>query len=217
MADPTKGVFYSRSYHPIQAGSIDGTDTEPHDRAISRALVVKDLKLYHPEKDVAANKDPFCVIFVGRLAEKTTETTLHEVASRYGRVRKLRIVRHIVTGASRRYAFVEYESEEGMRRAYRRMHREVVDGSQILVDYTRQQLMPGWIPRRLGGGLSGFKESGQLRFGGRDKPFRAPLRPIPKKQLSELGIDPPPEGRYLYRSQTPPLPHRTERPSLPQE
>lgn len=30
------------------------------------------------------------------------------------------------------------------------MHREVVDGSQILVDYTRQQLMPGWIPRRLG-------------------------------------------------------------------
>jgi hypothetical protein len=30
------------------------------------------------------------------------------------------------------------------------MHREVVDGAQILVDYNRQQLMPGWIPRRLG-------------------------------------------------------------------
>jgi len=26
-----------------------------------------------------------------------------------------------------------------------------------------------------GGGLSGKKESGQLRFGGREKPFRAPL------------------------------------------
>lgn len=26
-----------------------------------------------------------------------------------------------------------------------------------------------------GGGLSGNKESGQLRFGGREKPFRAPL------------------------------------------
>lgn len=45
MADPTKGVFYARTYHPIQAGSIDGTDTVPHDNAVSRALVVKDLKL----------------------------------------------------------------------------------------------------------------------------------------------------------------------------
>jgi len=62
--------------------------------------------------------------------------------------------------------------------------------------------MPGWIPRRLGqliplhqhlkcaflllrdshgvtsvlgGGLGGKKESGQLRFGGRERPFRAPL------------------------------------------
>jgi len=26
-----------------------------------------------------------------------------------------------------------------------------------------------------GGGLGGRKESGQLRFGGRDRPFRAPL------------------------------------------
>jgi len=33
----------------------------------------------------------------------------------------------------------------------------------------------GWKPRRLGGGLGGKKESGQLRFGGRDRPFRVPL------------------------------------------
>lgn len=26
-----------------------------------------------------------------------------------------------------------------------------------------------------GGGLGGMKESGQLRFGGRERPFRAPL------------------------------------------
>jgi U11/U12 small nuclear ribonucleoprotein SNRNP35 len=79
----------------------------------------------------------------------------------------------------------------------------IVDDCEIIVDYNRQQLMPGWIPRRLGqlkwlivdvaiitidlepsdhfllspigGGLSGNKESGQLRFGGREKPFRAPL------------------------------------------
>ncbi|XP_048430073.1 U11/U12 small nuclear ribonucleoprotein 35 kDa protein-like isoform X2 [Pyrus x bretschneideri] len=55
------------------------------------------------------------------------------------------------------------------------------------VPKSRQQLMPGWIPRRLGGGFCGKKESGQLRFGGREKPFRAPPRPIPYDELERLG------------------------------
>lgn len=32
-----------------------------------------------------------------------------------------------------------------------------------------------WIPRRFGGGFGGKKESGQLRFGGKDRPFRKPI------------------------------------------
>ena len=31
----------AKFYHPLQAGSIDGTDTVPHDRAVSRAMVAK--------------------------------------------------------------------------------------------------------------------------------------------------------------------------------
>ncbi|XP_042047661.1 U11/U12 small nuclear ribonucleoprotein 35 kDa protein-like isoform X3 [Salvia splendens] len=76
------------------------------------------------------------------------------------------------------------------------------------VEHTRQQLMPGWIPRRLGGGLGGKKESGQLRFGGRERPFRAPLRQIPLDDLKRLGIPPPPEGRYMSRFQIPSPPRR---------
>ncbi|KAG6382513.1 hypothetical protein SASPL_108424 [Salvia splendens] len=68
--------------------------------------------------------------------------------------------------------------------------------------------MPGWIPRRLGGGLGGKKESGQLRFGGRERPFRAPLRQIPLDDLKRLGIPPPPEGRYMSRFQIPSPPRR---------
>lgn len=34
--------------------------------------------------------------------------------------------------------------------------------------------MKDWIPRRLGGGFGGKKESGQLRFGARDRPFKQP-------------------------------------------
>ena len=36
--------------------------------------------------------------------------------------------------------------------------------------------LPGWKPRRLGGGLGGYKESGQLRFGGIARPFRRPIK-----------------------------------------
>uniref|UniRef100_A0A453LAT9 Uncharacterized protein n=1 Tax=Aegilops tauschii subsp. strangulata TaxID=200361 RepID=A0A453LAT9_AEGTS len=32
-------VFYADKYHPIQAGSIDGTDVAPHDNAVLRALL----------------------------------------------------------------------------------------------------------------------------------------------------------------------------------
>uniref|UniRef100_A0A0E0M3B9 RRM domain-containing protein n=1 Tax=Oryza punctata TaxID=4537 RepID=A0A0E0M3B9_ORYPU len=118
--------------------------------------------------------------------------------SRYGRVKNMRLVRDIVTGASRGYAFVEYETDREMRRAYEDAHHSIIDGSEVLLDYYRQQLMPGWIPRRLGGGLGGKKESGQLRFGGRERPFRAPLRPIPYDELKRLGIPPPPEGRFPH-------------------
>lgn len=80
-------------------------------------------------------------------------------------------------------------------------HHSLIDDYEVIVDYNRQQLMPGWIPRRLGqltfsfclpvaiymdqihvifavssgGGFGGKKESGQLRFGGRERPFRAPM------------------------------------------
>ncbi|KAI3430172.1 uncharacterized protein J3R85_008192 [Psidium guajava] len=201
-------VFYAESYHPIQAGSIDGTDVLPHDNAVYRAHLCSSAGLYDPFGDPKVAGDPYCTLFVGRLSHFTSEDTLRKAMSRYGRVKNLRLVRHIVTGASRGYAFVEYETEREMRRAYKDAHHSFIDDSEIIVDYNRQQLMPGWIPRRLGGGLGGKKESGQLRFGGRERPFRAPLRPIPLDDLKRLGIPPPPEGGYMSRSQVPSPPRR---------
>ncbi|CAK8542625.1 unnamed protein product [Lathyrus sativus] len=201
-------VFYSDVYHPIQAGSIDGTDILPHDNAILRAQLCSSIGLYDPFGDPKATGDPYCTLFVGRLSRLTTEDTLRKVMSQYGRIKNLRLVRDIVTGASRGYAFVEFEAEREMRQAYMDAHHLIIDDCEITVDYNRQQLMPGWIPRRLGGGLSGNKESGQLRFGGREKPFRAPLKPIPYEELKKLGIPPPPEGRYMSRFEVPSPPRR---------
>ncbi|PIA29721.1 hypothetical protein AQUCO_05800078v1 [Aquilegia coerulea] len=232
-SNKVNSVFYADSYHPIQSGSIDGTDIVSHDNAVYRALLcssaglcmyaislslilfLSDLFLFifnettdDPFGDPKIIGDPYSTLFVGRLNELTNEDSLRKAMSKYGKVKNLRLVRHIVTGASCGYAFVEFESDREMRRAYQDAHHSIIDDSEVIVDYNRQQLMPGWIPRRLGGGLGGKKESGQLRFGGRERPFRAPLRPIPYDDLKRLGIPPPPEGRYLTRFEVPSPPRR---------
>ena len=99
-------VFYAESYHPIQAGSIDGTDILPHDNAIYRAHLCAStgLSIYTPLSllqfsqfqfypslftlfandafdDRKVIGDPYCTVFVGRLSRYTSEDTLREVSS----------------------------------------------------------------------------------------------------------------------------------------
>lgn len=81
-------------------------------------------------------------------------------------------MKNIVTKESKGYGFVEYKHSRDFEDAYKHMHHEMIDNSRILVDYERSRGMKGWKPRRLGGGLGGKKQSGQMRFGGRDCPFR---------------------------------------------
>lgn len=160
---------YAKLYDPIKIGSIDGTDTEPHDKAIERALYSK----YVPNRHVKGK--PECTIFVARLSYKTTKDTIQETFSRYGKLRRFRLVKDIVTGMPKGYAFIEYESERSAEEAYRSANKMVLDGSTIFVDFECERLLKGWKPRRLGGGFGGKKESGQLRFGGRDRPFKKPI------------------------------------------
>ncbi|GJP56456.1 hypothetical protein CLOM_g15526 [Closterium sp. NIES-68] len=202
-------VWYGHEeYHPVQAGSIDGTDTRPHDRGIKRALMARRLAAYDPASDpCAASVDASRTLFVCRLLPATTEGRLLQAAEAHGSVQRLRIVRNIVTGASRGYAFIEYASAQHFDRAYRRgLDLEGVGGRQVLVDFYRQGLLPGWLPRRYGGGVGGRKESGQIRFGCRDRPFKVPLREVPVEQLQKLGIPLPPQGRFHSTHQVPPLP-----------
>lgn len=73
------------------------------------------------------------------------------------------------------YAFIEYESEGSAVEAYKYANKMNLDGNLIFVDFECERLLKGWKSRRLGGGFGGKKESGQLRFGGRDRPFRKPI------------------------------------------
>ncbi|KAL4658243.1 U11/U12 small nuclear ribonucleoprotein 35 kDa protein [Arapaima gigas] len=159
----------AKIYTPLKAGSIDGTDTEPHDRGVWRAMMAR----YKPNKGVVG--DPHLTLFVARLNQQTTEEKLLEVFSKYGDIRRLRIVRDVVTGFSKGYAFIEYKDERSVTRARREANKLVVDQQELFVDFEQERTLEGWIPRRKGGGLGGKKESGQLRFGGRDRPFRKPI------------------------------------------
>lgn len=85
-------------------------------------------------------------------------------------------MKDIVTGAPKGYAFIEYQTERAAEEAYRKANKVIVDGQAIFVDFECERLLKGWKPRRLGGGFGGNKESGQLRFGGRDRPFRKPIQ-----------------------------------------
>ena len=85
------------------------------------------------------------------------------------------MVRDIVTNFSRGYAFIEYEHRKDAREAIRKMNHVTIDDKHIIVLWECQRTLPNWVPRRLGGGFGGKKESGQLRFGGEEKPWRKPI------------------------------------------
>lgn len=156
-------------YNPLMAGSIDGTDTDPHDQAVIRAMNAK----YKPNAMV--NGEAFATVFVSKLSHRTDEDALYELFSKFGEIKHLRLVRDIVTGFPRGYAFIEYGSEKEAYRASREGHAVILDDKEIFVDFECERTLPGWIPRRLGGGFGGKKESGQLRFGGKSRPFKEPI------------------------------------------
>lgn len=156
-------------YDAVRAGSIDGTDTEAHDHGIIRAMN----STYRPNKGVTG--DPECTVFAARLNHTTNEETLRSLFGKYGQVKSVRLVKDVVTGFSKGYAFVEYYDRHDAYRAFRSGNKQLVDDKEILVEMECERRLKGWIPRRLGGGLGGRKESGQLRFGGCDRPFRKPI------------------------------------------
>ncbi|XP_046599866.1 U11/U12 small nuclear ribonucleoprotein 35 kDa protein isoform X1 [Neodiprion lecontei] len=163
---------YARKYDPLKAGSIDGTDTVPHDKAVSRAIEAH----YEPPRNLKSK--PERTLFVGRLGSKITKHDLKECFSRQGDVLSVKLIVDVVTGLPQGYAFVEMKNVEQAHRAVSRLHDVSLNGCRIFVDFECGRTMSGWKPRRLGGGFGGKKESGQLRFGGRDRPFKKPILPV---------------------------------------
>lgn len=124
-------------------------------------------------------------LFIGRLAFEVTERKLLREMETFGAVKDIQIVKDNVDGKSRGYAFVEYEHEEDMKRAYRAVDGLRIEGREIVVDVERGHTVPDWLPRRLGGGLGG------TRLGGREINVTRPGRFDPNRTDAVQQLPPP--------------------------
>lgn len=61
----------------------------------------------------------------------------------------LRLVKDLITGISKQYAFIEYERYSMALNVYRRKN-IVIKNCKLYVDFECERLLPGWKPRRLG-------------------------------------------------------------------
>lgn len=138
----------------------------------------EEVKKWDPKaEDARKTSDGYKTLFLGRLAYETSAWKLQRELEQFGAIKKLRLVTDPL-GASRGYAFVEFENEEDMKKAYKRGDGMRVDGRRVLIDVERGRTVKGWRPRRLGGGLGSS---------------RAETKRKPTKQEKE-GWMPPPVG-----------------------
>ena len=73
-----------------------------------------------------------------------------QIFSKYGDIVRLRLVRDIVTGMSKQYAFIEYSKHRYAMRARIEANHMALDGRDLLVDWECERTLSKWIPRRLG-------------------------------------------------------------------
>lgn len=132
---------------------------------------------YDPNTQPSATKNPFATLFVGRLSYETTEKKLKKEFEHYGPIRKVKIITDL-DGKSRGFAFIEYESESDLKKAYKQGDGAKVDGRRVLVDVERARTVPNWLPRRLGGG-KGPPRFAEPKKGPKSRGSTAPVAPPP--------------------------------------
>lgn len=134
-------------------------------------------------------------LFIGRLAYEVNERKLLREMETFGAVKYIKIVKDSKQDKSRGYAFVEYEHEEDMKRAYRAADGIRIEGREIVADVERGHTVPSWLPRRLGGGLGGTRLGGKymnVTRPGRFDPSKPDMPPPMMAAMGRGGGGPPP-------------------------
>ncbi|KAJ9561156.1 hypothetical protein OSB04_006316 [Centaurea solstitialis] len=98
--------------------------------------------------------------FVGGLAWATSEHSLEEAFSQYGKIVDSKIINDRETGRSRGFGFVTFEQEQSLRDAIEGMNGQSLDGRNITVNEAQSRSGGG-------GGGGGRREGGGGGYGGR--------------------------------------------------
>jgi U11/U12 small nuclear ribonucleoprotein 35 kDa protein len=114
-----------------------------------------------PPKDLSSNKRK--TLFISKLPSNITKEELEQRFSKYGKIRSIRMINDIITGETKGYAFLEYKHYADAYFVYKKFIRKG-NSKFFQVDFERARNQQNWKPRRLGGGIGGNKNSGQLRF-----------------------------------------------------
>eukprot|EP01027_Heterolobosea_sp_BB2_P021721 GEZU01031429.1.p2 GENE.GEZU01031429.1~~GEZU01031429.1.p2 ORF type:complete len:233 (+),score=59.20 GEZU01031429.1:109-807(+) len=128
---------------------------EKHEQELRKAL-----EEWDPHKDPNVEGDPKATLFVARINYETTEAKLRREFEQFGPIKRIRIVTDKTTGKPRGYAFIEFESPNDMKNAYKYADGRKIDGRRVVVDYERGRTVRNWRPRRLGGGLGNTRAGG---------------------------------------------------------
>ncbi|KAK9811126.1 hypothetical protein WJX73_004790 [Symbiochloris irregularis] len=166
----------------------------------AKEAIAKGVKSWDPAKDPNAQGDPFKTLFVARLSYEVTEKKLRREFEEYGPVKRVRLVHDKNSDKPRGYAFVEFEHKNDLKTAYKTADGKKLEGRRICVDVERGRTVPGWQPKRLGGGK-----------GGENRAWREP-----KKASKRISAGLPPTT-IPGTAAAPAPPREPERPPPPRE
>ena len=117
---------------------------------------------WDPTQDPNLEGDPYKTLFVSRLPYDISERKLRNYFDEFGPIKRINIVHDKISGKPKGYAFIEYEHKSDMKVAYKETEGIKIDGRRCKVDVERGRSVPGWRPRRLGGGKGGESRAARL-------------------------------------------------------
>jgi RNA recognition motif-containing protein len=91
-------------------------------------------------------------LYVGNLPYETGEAELQELFARAGTIDNVKVVRDMVTGRARGFAFVEMSTDAEAQKAITELHQFQVGGRGLTVNEARPRESSGGFGRGDGGG-----------------------------------------------------------------
>ena len=105
---------------------IKKTRLENHKRQMQDELME-----YDPNKNKKSTIDPYKTLFVAKLDYETSEKKIRREFEQYGPIAEIKLVLDKITGKSKGYCFIEFESERDMRQAYKYGEGLKIDGRKV--------------------------------------------------------------------------------------